>query len=89
MDAVAESGRLPVKKHPIQPECGDEQAGAGWDGRTCLARPSLRRERGQGMLISPVQLTSSRIGNHARLIHTLKVMDHTYCMYSRWRGILR
>ena len=41
MDAAAESGRSPVSKHQIQPECGDnEQADTGWDGRTCLARPN-------------------------------------------------
>ena len=31
----------------------------------------LRRERGQGKLIFPLQLTTSKIGNHTRLIHTL------------------
>ena len=32
MDAVAELGRNPVSEHQIQPEYGDEQAGAGRDG---------------------------------------------------------
>ena len=32
MDAAAELGRNPVSKHQIQPEYGDEQADAGWDG---------------------------------------------------------
>ena len=32
MDAAAEHGKNPVSKHPIQPECGDEQADAGRDG---------------------------------------------------------
>ena len=31
MDAAAELGRNPVSKHQIQPEYGDEQAGAGRD----------------------------------------------------------
>ena len=31
----------------------------------------LRRERGQGIFVFPVQLTTSRIGNHTRLIPTL------------------
>ena len=31
----------------------------------------VRREWGQGKYISLVQLTTSRIGNHARLIYTL------------------
>ena len=48
MDAAAELGRNPVSKHQIQPECGDEQADAGQGFRTRLARPNLRRERGQG-----------------------------------------
>ena len=39
----------------------------------------LRRERGQGIFIFPVQLTTSRIGNLTRLILTLdKCDDHTY-----------
>ena len=40
MDAAAEIGRNPVCKHQIQPEYGDEQADAGRDCRTRLARPS-------------------------------------------------
>ena len=39
MDAAAELGRNPVSKHQIQPEYGDEQADAGRDGWTRLARP--------------------------------------------------
>ena len=40
----------------------------------------LRHARGQGNIVFPVQLTTSRIGNHTRLIHTLLyVMTiHTY-----------
>ena len=41
-------------KHQIQPEYGDEQAGARRDYcQTCLARPILRREQGQGNIIFP------------------------------------
>ena len=40
MDAAAELGRNPVSKHQIQPEYGDEQADAGQDGLTRLARPN-------------------------------------------------
>ena len=40
MDAAAEIGRNPVSKHQIQPEYGDEQANAGQDCRTRLARPN-------------------------------------------------
>ena len=40
----------------------------------------LRHARGQGNIIFPVQLTTSRIGNLTRLIHTLLYVcdDHTY-----------
>ena len=40
MDAAAELGRDPVSKHRIQPEYGGEQADAGRDCRTRLARPN-------------------------------------------------
>ena len=55
MDAAAELGRNPVsKQHQIQPEYGDEQADAGRDGWTRLARPnSLRHARGQGNINFP------------------------------------
>ena len=80
MDAAAEIGRNLVSKHQIQPEYGDEQADAGRDSRTRLARPILRRERRQEIFIFPVQLTTSRIGNLTRLIHTLALCAtiHTY-----------
>ena len=41
MDADAELGRDPVSKQ-IQPEYGDEQADAGRDWRTSLARPNCQ-----------------------------------------------
>ena len=40
IDAAAELGKNPVSKHQNQPEYGDEQAGAGRDCRTRLARPN-------------------------------------------------
>ena len=40
MDAAAELGKNPVGEHQIQPEYGDEQADAGRDCRTRLARPN-------------------------------------------------
>ena len=47
MDAAAEIGRNPVvSKHQIQPEYGDEQADAGRDGRTRLARPNSQAQMG-------------------------------------------
>ena len=81
MDAAAEIGRNPVSKHQIQPEYGDEQADAGWDCRTRLARPNsqTRTNADREILIFPVQLTTSRIGNLTRLIHTLAICnDHAY-----------
>ena len=47
----------------------------------------LRHARGQGNIIFPVQLTTSRIGNLTRLIHTLLyVMTiHTY-IHTRMRA---
>ena len=49
----------------------------------------LRHARGQGNIIFPVQLTTSRIGNLTRLIHTLLyVMTiHTYIHTSRAASI--
>ena len=49
MDAAAELGRNPVSKHQIQPEYGEEQADAGRDGWTRLARPNshARTETGE------------------------------------------
>ena len=47
MDAAAEFGRNPVRKHPIQPKYGDEQADA-------VSRDQiLRHERGQGNIHFP------------------------------------
>ena len=44
----------------------------------------LRHARGQGNIIFPVQLTTSRVGNLARLIHTLlyTMTIHTTCMHT-------
>ena len=40
MDAAAELGRNPVSNHQIQPEYRDEQADAGRDRLTRIARPN-------------------------------------------------
>ena len=53
MDAAAEVGRNPVSKHQIQPEYGDEQADAGRDGRTRLARPNSQARTGTGEYYFP------------------------------------
>ena len=80
MDTVAEIGRNPVSKHQIQPEHGDEQVDAGRDCRTRLSRPNSQARTGAGKYsFSPVQLTTSRIGNLIRLILTFAICDdHTY-----------
>ena len=86
MDAAAELERNPVvSKHQIQPEYGDEQADAGQD---YLPNPS-RETKFSGahmdreILIFPVQLTTSRIGNLTWSINTLAicVTIHTYIYY--------
>ena len=53
MDAAAELGRNPVSKHRIQPEYGDEQADAGRDGRTRLARTYSQARTGPGNIHFP------------------------------------
>ena len=84
MDATPELRRNHVSKHHIQPEYGDEQADAGRDGWTRLAGPNSQARTGTGKIIFPVQLTTSRIGNLTRLIHTLlyvmtiQTYIHTY-----------
>ena len=89
MDAAAELGRNPVSNHEIQPEYGDEQADAGRDCRTRLARPNSQARTRTGkysfsLFIFPVQLITSRIGNLTRLIRTLAICvtipsDHLIC----------
>ena len=66
MDAAAELGRNPVCKHQIQPEYGDEQADAGRDGRTRLARSNSQARTGTGDFFFPVRLTTRKIGNFTR-----------------------
>ena len=87
MDAAAELGRNPVvSKHQIQPEYGDEQADdAGRDCRTRLARPNKfsGANADREILFSPVQLTTSRIGNLTRLIHTLAICVTVHTYYTR------
>ena len=65
------------RKYQIQPEYGDEQADAGRDCRTRLARPNSQARTRTGkcyfFLYFPVQLTTFRTGNLTRLYHTLAV----------------
>ena len=70
--AAAELRRNPVSMHQIQPDYGNEQADAGRDCRTRLARLHLQaRTRTGKCYFFPVQLTTCRIGNLNRLMHTL------------------
>ena len=46
MDGTAELGRNPVRKNQIQPGDGDEQADAGRDYQTHLARPNAQARTG-------------------------------------------
>ena len=80
MDTAAEIGKNPITKHQIQPEYGDEQADAGRDCRTRVARPKSQGRTGTGNFqFFLVQLTTSKIGNLTRLILTLAICDdHTY-----------
>ena len=66
MDAAAELGRNAVSKHQIQPEYG----GLPYPSReTKFSGANADR----GVLLFPVQLNTSRIGNLTRLIHTLAI----------------
>ena len=54
MDAAAEIERNPVSKHQIQPEYGDEQAGARRNTAEPVSRDQiLRLECGQGNIHFP------------------------------------
>ena len=83
MDAAAEIRWNPVSKHQIQPKCG-EMSRMTRDGTAELvSRYQILRRKLNGdreIFIFPVQLTTNRIGNLTRLIHTLLyVMTiHTY-----------
>ena len=69
MDPAAELGRNPVSKHQVQPEYVDEQADG--TGRLNPSRETKFSGTDRRIFIFPVQLTTSRIGNLTRLIHTL------------------
>ena len=79
MDAAAELERNPVSKHQIQSEYGDEQADAGRDCRTRLARPNSQARTWIGKYYVSL---FSWLGdlNLTRLVHTLVicVTIHTY-----------
>ena len=60
-------------EHQIQPEYGDEQTDEERVCRTHLARPNSQANADREEFIFTVQLTTSRIGNLTRLIHTLAI----------------
>ena len=81
MDAAAELGRNPVS---TRFSLSMEMSRLTRDGTAEPVRRDqiLRHARGQGNIIFPVQLTTSRIGNLTRLVRTLLyVMTiHTYIL---------
>ena len=72
MDATAELGRNPVSKHQMS-RLSMEMSRLTRDGTAePVSRDQiLKHARGQGNIMFPVQLTTSRIGNLTQLIHTL------------------
>ena len=69
MDAAAELGRNPVSKHQIQPEDGDEQADAGRDGWTRLARPKSQARTGTGEYCFAFLCVSGQRGTIAKSMY--------------------
>ena len=79
MDAAAELGRNPVSKHQIQPEDGDEQADAGRDGRTRLARPNSQARTGTGEYYFPCSADHEQDWQPYPVDpYSAKCDDHTY-----------
>ena len=81
MDTVAEIGRNSVSKHQIQPEYGDEQANAGWDCQTRLARQILRREQVKGNIYFPCSADHEQDWQPYPVdpYSCCMVDDHVYC----------
>ena len=78
MNVTAESGRNSVK-HQIELNVENEEDGAGRDGRTCLTRTKVSgANRDREILIFSVQLSTSRVGNLTRLVHTLLYVMSTH-----------
>ena len=84
MDTAAELGRNPVSKHQIQPSTEMSRLTRDGTAETVSRDHFSGRLGDREIFIFPVQLTTSRIGNLTRLIHTvlLHVMTihtvHTY-----------
>ena len=61
MDAAAEIRRNPVSKHQIQPDYGNEQqADAGRNCRTRLARPNSQARTGTGDPVAFREISSTQ-----------------------------
>ena len=84
MDTAAETGSIPVRKHHIQPEYGDEQANAGRYCRTHLASQIFRRERGQGNIHFPCSANQEQDWQSYPMIHTLAI-----CVTIQYNGCTR
>ena len=82
MEAAAEFGSNPVSKHQIRPEYGDEQVNAEGTAEPVSRDKFSGANANREIFVFPVQLTTSRIGNLTRLIHTLAIMcDYTYILH--------
>ena len=80
------AGRPVCIKHQIQPECMEnEQADAGRDGRTRLARSNSQARTVTGKLIFSCSADhASRNGNLTRLVHALLLcMSHIATIHSK------
>ena len=82
MDAAAEIGRNLASKISRHRFSRNERADAERDGRTRVERSILRREREEGKFTFLIQLTTSRIGNPTRSIHTLLLYVMMTIVYS-------
>ena len=78
MDAAAEFGRNPVSKHQFSLSMRMSRLTRDGTAEPVSRDQILRHARGQGNIIFPVQLTTSRVGNLTRLIHTLLYVMTTY-----------
>ena len=72
MDVAAEIGRNPVSSTRFSLSVENEQAEAGWDGRTRFARPNSQADDEQDLQPYPVDPYSS------------KCNDLTYILVEDW-----
>ena len=87
MDAAPELGRNPVSKHQIQPEYGDEQADAGRDCRTSLARPNSQTLTRTGKFSFPSSADNVQDWQPYPVDpYSCYVCDHTYVGDKQYRA---